>query len=101
MERTNEIDSKYLKIGFPLILGGILGGVLVFFFLSVPSVVIFLLSTYLSVTAFTFGIIYILNGFNMIEFSKSKFITVSIIIVGAFIMTIGLDALVKFLFLIL
>jgi len=96
MERKNEKKINNLSIGVLLLIAGIVGMFLIFFLLSIPSMIIFLFSFYPFLTAFIFGLIYLLSGLNKISFSRSKIIMTTIIIIGAFIMTIGLDILVPF-----
>lgn len=96
MERNNEKKINNLSIGVLLLIGGIVGMLLIFFLLLIPSMLIFLFSFYHFLTAFIFGLIYLLSELNKISFSRSKIIMTTIIIIGAFIMTIGLDILIPF-----
>lgn len=96
MEQKNNLNGNYLKIGVPSLILGIVGILLIFFFLSIPALIIFLLTLYPFVIAFIFGIIYTLRGFNKVRFLKVNLLTTVIIIIGAFFMTLCLDILVPF-----
>jgi len=101
MERYDEENIKYLEVGFPLLGLGLIGAIIVVFVLIIPDIFVFLLLFYLCLISFSFGIIFILKGIDKISLMKSKLITVSIIFIGGFTLSLILDYLLHFLFLIL
>lgn len=101
MERYDEENIKYLEVGFPLFGLGLIGAIAVVFGLIIPDIFVFLLLFYLCLISFSFGIISILKGIDKISLMKSKLIMVSIIFLGGFTLTLILDYLVHFLFLVL
>lgn len=98
MSKENNFNQKYLLIGISILSIGLTATILFFLFIQFPNIYLFLVGLYTPFSLISIGLLFLLAAFEIMEVSKMRILLLLLILLFSFLLVIGLDVLIRYLF---